>query len=353
MLSFQFVVSKKTILNGCFFVVLTQFLLCVIIFLGKKLGGDFVEENGVWRTVGGRRIFIKEGQDLASAMKESGKFKKEISKEEKAEQSVLLKQQREKLRKKINKGGLSPEEYNDLKEQIKKITDQKKELDKDLTDDDLKEARHRLEKKEYEKKTLKINKAKEDKIYNKLVKENEKQLEKELKENLLNIEKYEEEYGIDEQVIDEMSSEVMKKIDNLHDDGSISDYVYENYIDNYNEKVSKIMSEKGYEPYTHQGKTYYSMLPKAKKSYDNILEELNKRNLKYKISRSWNPGELPSIYVENDEGNTFRIANHFNNKNQQFEAYSLEENKIYSTKDYINYKETVIKDLEKWLKENE
>ena len=34
-----------------------------------------MEENGAWRTVGGRRIFIKEGQDLASAMKESGKFK--------------------------------------------------------------------------------------------------------------------------------------------------------------------------------------------------------------------------------------------------------------------------------------
>lgn len=32
-------------------------------------------ENGVWRTVGGRRIFIKEGQDLETAMKESGKFK--------------------------------------------------------------------------------------------------------------------------------------------------------------------------------------------------------------------------------------------------------------------------------------
>lgn len=38
-------------------------------------GGDYMEENGVWRTVGGRRIFIKDGQDLASAMKESGKFK--------------------------------------------------------------------------------------------------------------------------------------------------------------------------------------------------------------------------------------------------------------------------------------
>ena len=32
--------------------------------------------TGVFRTVGGRRIFIKEGQDLASAMKESGKFGK-------------------------------------------------------------------------------------------------------------------------------------------------------------------------------------------------------------------------------------------------------------------------------------
>ena len=38
----------------------------------KKYDG----EQGVWRTVGGRRIFIREGQDLASAMKESGKFTK-------------------------------------------------------------------------------------------------------------------------------------------------------------------------------------------------------------------------------------------------------------------------------------
>ena len=30
--------------------------------------------GGVWRTVGGRRIFIKDGEDLATAMKRSGKF---------------------------------------------------------------------------------------------------------------------------------------------------------------------------------------------------------------------------------------------------------------------------------------
>lgn len=39
--------------------------------------------GGVWRTVGGRRIFIKEGQDLASAMKESGKFSKKDVKNKK------------------------------------------------------------------------------------------------------------------------------------------------------------------------------------------------------------------------------------------------------------------------------
>lgn len=39
--------------------------------------------GGVWRTVGGRRIFIKDGEDLATAMKNSGKFgsKKEEIKE--------------------------------------------------------------------------------------------------------------------------------------------------------------------------------------------------------------------------------------------------------------------------------
>ena len=34
-----------------------------------------MEEKGVWRTVRGRRVFIKEGQSLTDAMKESGKFK--------------------------------------------------------------------------------------------------------------------------------------------------------------------------------------------------------------------------------------------------------------------------------------
>lgn len=34
-------------------------------------------KDGVWRTVSGRRIFIRKGQSLADAMKESGKFAKQ------------------------------------------------------------------------------------------------------------------------------------------------------------------------------------------------------------------------------------------------------------------------------------
>ena len=40
-------------------------------------------EDGVWRTIGGRKVYIKKGQSLSEAMKESGKFKqKETTKKE-------------------------------------------------------------------------------------------------------------------------------------------------------------------------------------------------------------------------------------------------------------------------------
>ena len=32
------------------------------------------DEGGVWRTISGRRVFIKDGQSLSDAMRESGKF---------------------------------------------------------------------------------------------------------------------------------------------------------------------------------------------------------------------------------------------------------------------------------------
>lgn len=38
-------------------------------------------EDGVWRTVGGKRIFIRNGESLSSAMKKSGKFKNDKTKD--------------------------------------------------------------------------------------------------------------------------------------------------------------------------------------------------------------------------------------------------------------------------------
>lgn len=35
------------------------------------------DENGVWRTISGRRVFIRDGQSLTDAMRESGKFNRE------------------------------------------------------------------------------------------------------------------------------------------------------------------------------------------------------------------------------------------------------------------------------------
>ena len=37
-----------------------------------------MDKDGVWRTIGGRRIFIKNGEDLVTAMKNSGKFSKNV-----------------------------------------------------------------------------------------------------------------------------------------------------------------------------------------------------------------------------------------------------------------------------------
>lgn len=61
-------------------------------------------EGGVWRTVGGRRIFIKDGQDLASAMKQSGKFNTKAS-------------IKDSINKTLNK--MSDEELQELKKKTK------------------------------------------------------------------------------------------------------------------------------------------------------------------------------------------------------------------------------------------
>lgn len=71
-------------------------------------------EDGVWRTIAGRRVFIKEGQSLSDAMKNSGKFKTQ-----KNDIQSKLKKQFEK---------------NSYEEYIEKLKDKNVEVDKEFID---------------------------------------------------------------------------------------------------------------------------------------------------------------------------------------------------------------------------
>lgn len=61
--------------------------------MAKKYANKFKDGDGVWRTIGGRRVFIKTGQNLSSAMEESGKFPKTKSGHIKREDVVKAKQE--------------------------------------------------------------------------------------------------------------------------------------------------------------------------------------------------------------------------------------------------------------------
>lgn len=80
----------------------------------------FDDEDGVWRTVGGRRIFIRNGESLSSAMKRSGKFKKDNKKDEKLKENRdEIKTNNNDLRKKYFGSNLNL--YNQDEEVIKEI----------------------------------------------------------------------------------------------------------------------------------------------------------------------------------------------------------------------------------------
>ena len=51
------------------------------------------DEDGVWRTIGGRRIFIRNGESLTDAMKRSGKFKNPVKKIKKLSKKKLKQMQ--------------------------------------------------------------------------------------------------------------------------------------------------------------------------------------------------------------------------------------------------------------------
>lgn len=100
-------------------------------------------ENGVWRTIGGKRIFIKDGEDLETAMKKSGKFKKseikdkdnkknkKMTDEERKKRIEELEKKKEETQGFLQKAGIDEEiralkaGYDDVKE-YRKAEDERK-----------------------------------------------------------------------------------------------------------------------------------------------------------------------------------------------------------------------------------
>lgn len=91
--------------------------------LGDNMSNDI---GGVWRTVGGRRIFIKDGQDLTSAMKESGKFNKKNTQNDKEKQVVQDKKRIEELNKKLF--GMTEQEEFEFNNLVKRKAILEKEI---------------------------------------------------------------------------------------------------------------------------------------------------------------------------------------------------------------------------------
>lgn len=92
--------------------------------------------GGVWRTIGGRRIFIKNGQDLVTAMKESGKFnthKQSINIEKKQEKEYNRTNdvQSNNIEKHPNPKLLERINYNNEKEVIKCLKKYEKTIKND------------------------------------------------------------------------------------------------------------------------------------------------------------------------------------------------------------------------------
>jgi hypothetical protein len=88
------------------------------------------ELDGVWRTIGGRRVFIKKGQSLSDAMRESGKFKKIGKLSRREYQVVNLDNENDNLTRELQ------DEFEKTKKRGQEITDNKKllELSKKISD---------------------------------------------------------------------------------------------------------------------------------------------------------------------------------------------------------------------------
>lgn len=89
---------------------------------------NYDDTNGVWRTIGGRRVFIREGKSLSEAMKESGKFKR--SKKAESKENIEKKNSEKQIEKEF------PDNLSDaVKEQARLLNTRSYDDIDDVVDD--------------------------------------------------------------------------------------------------------------------------------------------------------------------------------------------------------------------------
>lgn len=123
-------------------------------------------ENGVWRTVGGRRIFIRDGESLSSAMKKSGKFKLvKKGKKKKEEEIKELEKQLEETKGFLQRAGIEEKiralkaGYDDVKEYRKAEDERKAKISADREKEKARQEETRIKKAEEMSRQLEKDKA--------------------------------------------------------------------------------------------------------------------------------------------------------------------------------------------------
>lgn len=122
--------------------------------------------DGVWRTVGGRRIFIKDGESLSSAMKKSGKFKLvKKGKKKKEDEIKELEKQLEETKGFLQRAGIEEKiralkaGYDDVEEYRKAEDERKAKISADREKEKARQEETRIKKAEEMSKQLEKDKS--------------------------------------------------------------------------------------------------------------------------------------------------------------------------------------------------
>ena len=138
--------------------------------------------------------------------------------------------------------------------------------------------------------------------------------------------------------------------------GMTEDDVYNYNQELYDEisgTVNDLLKKEGIESRydSKENQYYYDRQNVAEEGYNELLKYLDENNIDYEISESIKAGYVPSIYVKNADGDVvFRIANHENNYISDHDyLYDDAYNTIFNDKQYLNWRENILPELEKRL----